>query len=165
MFQATFILHVLHEWHSKHESGTDRIRKAACDSFTELSRLRQNQSDFKSSPFFMAATHNGLFAHAGTMLRWCSAIKLIILVARRMFALSSSVASQRGVTEKEEHDVEVEANKAIEENFGPTEAAMQQKRDIFDVVRYIGCSYLGVVCSRRRPSCFLKPYLLSRFFN
>jgi hypothetical protein len=165
VFQATFILHGLHDWHSKHECGTVSMREAVSDSFTKLSALRQNQSDFENIPFLMAATHDGLFAHAGTMLRWCSAIKLVILVARRMFALSLSAASQRGVAEQEEHDVEVEASKVIEETFGPTEAAMQQKRDMFDVVSYIGCSYLGAVCSRRRPSCFLKPFLLSRFFN
>jgi hypothetical protein len=162
VFQATFILHGLHEWNSKHECGTVSEREAVSDSFTQLSTLRQHQSDFKNIPFLMAATHDGLFVERDAMQRWCAAIKVMLQVARLTDAMSTAVCSRRGITENEGRDVEVEANQVIEEAFDLTEAAMR-KRDMFDAVRLAGCQFFG--CHTVVLSCPFKRSRASRCFN
>jgi hypothetical protein len=124
------------------------MRKVVSDSFTELSTLRQNKSDFENIPFLMGATHDDLFVQRDAMQRWCSATKVLLQVARR---IGASASLRRGMAENEGRDVEMETNHVIEEAPDLTDAAMR-KRDMFDVVRYAVCQFF--VCALRADFFF-----------
>ena len=120
VFQATFILHGLQQWHSK-QLASINVRDAVSASFSALAAIRGSKNDFNHSPFLMAATHSDLFVAATMQQRWCPASKLMLRVMWRIGALPASVDSS-SVTEQGEHDVAGEVSGAVNAGEGFTEA-------------------------------------------
>ena len=120
MFQATFILHGLQQWHSK-QLASINVRDAVSASFSALAAIRGSKNDFNHSPFLMAVTHSDLFVAATMQQRWCPASKLMLRVMWRIGAWPVSVDSS-SVTEQGEHDVAGEVSGAVNAGEGFTEA-------------------------------------------